>query len=429
MCNLELNSSTCCFDGGDCALVDSAGRNDDWQSQFDLTLNGFIRDNLVEIGNLLCPGCEELVGQNNGTWLGDHVCNPNLASEVDCCFYGGDCIMEKEPPNGCFPDLLRGNQRERGCEIADEQSPCPTCQSNNLTQLDDMVCNPSIRNDSSCCFDSLDCHLCSTCPCPSVVGDHFCDMNLFSEASCCLDGGDCNSDLKGRMLCPSCSFEKYRSNIGDGSCQIELANLGCCFDGGDCLATLENSLNWCSSCTSKSQTITYEVYLSNGICEGHYNRSDCCFDGGDCLDKQQLELCQSCLLDHSQAYIANRRCDSIFNSLECCFDGGFCEVDVCSTCLDEKLKLRINDGICDEIIMKLTDCCQDRDDCRDDVILVNNACHSCQVSGAHAFLGTGQCDPFMNSYQCCFDGGDCEALTCRDCEFFPQHLTIGAKFI
>ncbi len=156
---------------------------------------------------------------------------------------------------------------------------------------------------------------------------------------------------------------------------------------------------------------------------------ECCFDGGDC--GLQNDICPSCKVGHYQNYVTNKRCDNLFNNLDCCFDGGLCEVDVCSTCADENLKLMISDGVCDSFLVQNPQCCNDGEDCQNDVGLIEKACITCQASGSFALLGTGQCDEVMNNHICCYDGGDCLsnlALICNDCDNPAIPMTAGRLY-
>ncbi len=448
ICDQSLNISSCCFDGGDCWLEqDILGMSSGCNSllafgnvSFDMICQRSERERCYwassdcqDLDNFfmdqLCPGCRDIA------IVGDHSCNPEIASDSVCCFDIGDCIVGGQQPNDCSNDIdmicdmnqIQRKQSQQHCSsladmdcMAADQSLCSSCAA---TEIMDGSCSDNLVDDPTCCFDALDCHVCYTCPVVSFVGDNFCDIDLLTE-SCCLDGGDCKSSLQHAAFtfCSDCSFEKYLHQIGDGSCHMELANNDCCFDGGDCFATTGNSQVWCSSCLSHRPGIFYNLYLANGLCEEQYNEPECCYDGGDCSLLDLDSLCKTCHLDHYQGYVANRKCDGIFNNLDCCFDGGHCEVDACPTCLNADLKSKINDGICDRFLLSFPECCQDGDDCKHNAALLATACSSCPVGVAHAFVGTGQCDDFMNNPQCCFDGGDCDSQFLWDCDDCDNNL-------
>ncbi len=442
----NVNGDFCCFDGGDCSeSPDDCSSVSGFNSYNDMICESkeqaLCKDTSNDCQDLdqflmgqLCSGCN----LSSPVVVGDRSCNFNIAEHTECCFDGGDCLLDQHSsdPSKCFEedDVICDRKDcspltySSDCKSS-EQAICSTCPSGHNQTLLDGVCWDNVIDGPTCCFDALDCHDCFTCPRPESVADHFCDADLLTE-SCCLDGGDCSlTSIKVSVLCQDCHFAKYLHSIGDGFCQLELANLKCCFDGGDCSATLKNSHNWCSSCTSNRNNVHYDLYLQNGICEDQYNRSECCYDGGDCIFiDQHMELCPSCILDHYVTYVTNQRCDNLFNNHDCCFDGGYCHLDVCSTCKDQKLKLKINDGICDSVLMQFPKCCNDGDDCLGTIGFIETACATCQVSGANAFLGTGQCDEFMNNHVCCFDGGDCDAdtvLSCNDCDNPSLPLTAG----
>ncbi len=429
VCDVRLDSFTCCFDGGDCSskqvsLLEIFGK--------DTLTKGPSEYQLLE---QLCSGCSKIVNDTDSFPLvGDSRCDPSISTSFDCCFDGGDCahnFEQSELSCSVESDMICDKM---GCRSSDsdcrdlEPSECSTCHSFSNASTDG-ICSQSVENDLTCCFDALDCHQCFTCHLPNLVSDLYCDKDLLTEA-CCLDGGDCRPDQaigNFSKLCQDCNFDKYLLQIGDGICQVELENYPCCYDGGDCLATGESGRNWCSSCSPTKEDRFYDLYLNNGICEEQYNYSDCCFDGGDCYDDRQEVICRTCSLEHYQAYISNKRCDSLFNNLDCCFDGGFCEVDACSTCKDDKLKLMVNDGVCDPILVQMRECCKDIGDCQNEIGLLDALCGTCQVSGSHAFLGNGQCDPGMDNHQCCFDNGDCvgKQTLCKDCDNPSIALTAG----
>ncbi len=431
VCHSENDYPMCCFDGGDCASNNCASifvtDNDmicDHQDQTSCNgVNNDCQDFYRSIMDQLCSECSDNL-ITNASSMGDQNCNESIADSANCCFDGGDCITKdqgQEPVNQPC-SLIAGY-----CLSYEVVQACSTCPNGDHSGLDG-ICSDNLIDDPTCCYDALDCFECHSCPRPSFVADNYCDIDFLTE-SCCLDGGDCNHHtVNASGFCADCHFDKYRPLIGDGTCHMELANHPCCFDGGDCLSTRKNSRNWCSSCTSYYQGVYYDIYLSNGICEEQYNRPECCFDGEDCLGPGHNNLCSTCTVDRYQSYVTNKRCDNAFNSMECCFDGGFCDVDICPTCLDERLKLKINDGVCDLVLTQMPQCCNDRDDCVGNVQLTFVACTSCQVTGVHSFLANHQCDDFMNNFRCCFDGGDCEtnlAKLCNDCDNPSIPLTAG----
>ena len=418
VCHLESDNTECCFDGGDCSKGSGS-----FIHKYGLFLDF----------HHLCPECERTV---NVIKVGNHACDSDIEVSLDCCFDAGDCQISNDTKRS-NTDIWCNNSQEwfqmdTGCEVGNKlESLCATCPATKNQTLLDGFCSHDLANDPACCFEALDCNECTTCYKPDFVSDSYCDNDLLT-AACCLDGGDCDSNhqivMQSSMLCHDCNFPKYLPLVSDGACNIELANQECCFDGGDCLPTNINSFIWCSSCISKADAIFYDVYLNNGICETQYNTPHCCFDGGDCDTQIQDQLCPQCHLDHYQDYVTNKRCDTHFNNPDCCYDGGSCQLDTCSTCICEELKLLINNGVCDSVLIHNPTCCHDGDDCMNDIGKIDRACPTCQVSGSFAFLGTGQCDQFMDNQQCCYDGGDCLTNLCDSCDDQVFYfLTSGLK--
>ena len=205
ICDDDLNSETCNWDGGDCCQSTCEGSY----------LCGF--NNCTRCLDPAEQPCVYACDSTTNSWVGDGYCDDfdGLDLNTELCGYdGGDCC-----PGTCRP------------------SDGYVCGYTYCSSCDDPAEQP--------CADS-----CSN----SAVGDGFCDdWGGLNRASCNWDGGDCcpgtcqpgTNDTCGNANCADCidpnaeqpcALSCSSSFVNDGYCDNAngLNNAKCNWDGGDC---------------------------------------------------------------------------------------------------------------------------------------------------------------------------------------------------
>ena len=152
---------------------------------------------------------------------------------------------------------------------------------------------------------------------------------------------------------------------------------------------------------------------------GELNTQECCYDGGDCKYLNESSVCQSCGHHMSDELVGNGFCDGVLLTPDCCFDLGDCNCPGCP--FNENI---IGNDLCDNDISQMEECCFDGGDCACVTITLENQCCSVLRSESqycfpvmavcptcvyiHSVrFGDSKCNDYLNSVNCCFDGGDC----------------------
>ncbi len=208
--------------------------------------------------------------------------------------------------------------------------------------------------------------------------------------------------------------------IENGQCNENLMVSECCYDGGDCPCL------GCR-CLTCSSVLLEKHWLGDGICDVELKTRDCCYDLGDCK-------CPTC--PFSENHLGDLQCDSNLNNHLCCYDLGDC-IQSCPTCPIPNYG-HVRDSICDIHLFNEA-CCMDGDDC----IGLQTRCPSCDtieiglttMSHYHTeidiHLGDGYCTDQLNTFECCYDEGDCDTVVsvCPTCTDFwvltDSSLTVG----
>ncbi len=314
-----MNREECCFDLGDCNLVQAS----------------------------ICPTCDNVLPSH----LKNFYCNPEL-NNIQCCFDSGDCYHDR--------------------------FQCDTCLDKDLSWFRDSVCDKEL-NSLECCYDGGDC----SCPSCSLLdtsndfepnrrwiwggvplylmalGNWQCDR-LLDTPECCFDGFDCR--LNYNRICPTCGKEHgiVQSLLGDGHCQPEwFYNMACCFDAGDCDLTISGLCNTCQH--------PKVAWLGDGYCDIDLFSVgiDCCWDLDDCqhcspdvfVGKEPISLHQTF---GSQAMSACNDVDNIGSVYTNSVSREFLRSQVCVVCPSvggDKIKCeRLGDGICHQELLNAASC-------------------------------------------------------------------------
>ena len=249
ICDPEISvQKGCCYDSGDCHILDAA------QNPIDK-----------------CPSCPAHLKIN----IQDGICQEELKTE-ECCFDLGDCT---KAPN-CTLDFVLEH-----ITVGDVHSDnrdfisglLETFQGSLTDLLDqdlgDGVCNQAL-NHAECYYDGWDCKLsaCQTCNLPIYMGESqrlgngICDA-AYNTLACCYDLGDCIQEV---VDCVSCT-SPYKEYVGDGICQLDLNNEECCFDDGDC--------SICPTCDPQKS-----LKIGDYSCDEDLNTMQCCYDANDCQE-------------------------------------------------------------------------------------------------------------------------------------------------
>ena len=213
----------CCFDGGDCLIVEQSA-NDCLQCIIPHSQSQFF------------PACPDAKISSNVT------CTNNANDDPTFCFGAIDC----HDCLTCFrPDFVSDNY----CDI-------------------ELLIN-------ACCLDGGDCDstkhsvdLCPSCHFKKYmqqIGDGTCHYEL-TDHDCCFDGGDCSRPAENSAAwCSSCSSNKqglyYDLYLSNGICETQYNRSECCFDGSDCIINKQEES--CPSCSLDY----YQAYVSNRRCD------------------------------------------------------------------------------------------------------------------------------------------------------------------
>ena len=168
-CDDFLNTAECCFDFEDCVKIeylnyvpsfDSAVGSQQKKNLLDSSpnlkfrINGLLSNSFCDATWIRCystmqmfsnvgrPGVQIACPPNNCPHnldkVGDHICDPEIAKQKDCCYDKGDCSRF---------DITTAPQ---------DVSLCPTCPASKSLNLADGLCDEQNLNEE-CCFDLGDC--------------------------------------------------------------------------------------------------------------------------------------------------------------------------------------------------------------------------------------------------------------------------------
>ncbi len=201
----QVNSSACCFDGGDCFTTNSP------EHECVVSCN----NHLFQTSALNYRADADAI-----TFLGNFICDLPV-NNAPCCYDLNDCHQQQQ----------HSISHSRGC---------PSCDQD-WKSLSNHYCNAALNN-IHCCFDAGDCFQdgfqCTGCQEDmSWFRDAICDQEL-NSLDCCYDGGDCP--------CPTCNVRNrgkselyrgiplYHLALGNLQCDRLLNTPECCYDGFDC---------------------------------------------------------------------------------------------------------------------------------------------------------------------------------------------------
>lgn len=357
LCDGDLNSAECEYDGGDCCWCTCV---DSYYSCGDIGYD--CQDPSVNCQLDDCSGFVEFIA--------DGDCD-DLNNNANCGYDGGDCC----------PCTCSNGTYVCGDSGYDCQDPSVVCHTSSPTSGDyedcdgflnmiaDGYCDPQ-TNNLDCGWDGGDC-----CPCTCENGTFTCGAEIPYN---CLDpNGACATPSPIAAVYPDCAAGSV-SLIGDGSCDSSTNNADCGYDGGDCCP-----------CTCVDSQYTCGT-----------NEYDCLDPVSDCATPSPISgLYSDC--DGSVSLIGDGGCDSFTNNADCGYDGGDC----CTcTCVD-------GDFTCGT---KGYDCRDPSSDCSTSS-LTSSGYQNC--NGVVGLIGDGDCDSSNNNADCGYDGGDCCSCTCVDGEY------------